>query len=313
MLSLQIDYKTAIHLLNQLQTNAQNIQQAIEKEKSSNASKSLEKTTYFLSLIGIEPEDLNRLNVVHVAGTKGKGSTCAFVESILRHQGLKTGFYSSPHLVMARERVRINGAPISEQMFAEYFGQVYRQILENKSPEVFMPPYFNFMTCMAMRIFLEEKVDVAILEVGIGGEYDCTNVVPKPVVTGVTSLDLDHCKLLGDTIEQIAWQKSGIFKAGVPAFTVRQNEKAFPVLQQRAKEKNAPLYVAPAWSLYPNAMATKLGINGNYCLRSLSPNDNVTHSDRRSAENQRLFGGSIGPLLAVQASPIVPFDVNSGH
>lgn len=262
MFLFQIDYKTAIHLLNQLQTNAQNIQQAIEKEKSSNATKSLEKTTYFLSLMGIEPEDLNRLNVVHVAGTKGKGSTCAFVESILRHQGYKTGFYSSPHLVMARERIRINGEPISEEKFAHYFAQVYTRIGESKSPEVSMPAYFNFMTVMALHIFISEQVDVAILEVGIGGEYDCTNVVPKPVVTGVTSLDLDHCKLLGDKIETIAWQKAGIFKPEVAAFTVRQSVQALHVLQQRAKQKKAPLYVAPSWSLYPFSQSTKLGING---------------------------------------------------
>lgn len=245
-----------------MQTNAENIQQAIEKERSSNASRSLEKTRYYLSLIGIEPEELNQLRVVHVAGTKGKGSTCAFVESILRHCGYKTGFYSSPHLVVARERIRLDGIPISEEKFAHYFTFVYNQIREKKSPDVPMPAYFNFMTVMAFHIFLMEKVDVAVLEVGIGGEYDCTNVVPKPIVTGVTSLDLDHTKLLGEKIEQIAWQKAGIFKENVAAFTVKQNEKAMQVLRQRANEKNASLYVVPSWSIYPQSQSTKLGING---------------------------------------------------
>lgn len=224
--------------------------------------KSLESTRYFLSLVGIKPDDLNQLNVIHVAGTKGKGSTCAFVESILRHNGLKTGFYSSPHLVVVRERIRINGQSVTEEQFAFYFGQVYNKINECKGREHGMPAYFNFLTVLAFYMFLVEKVDVAILEVGIGGEYDCTNVVPRPVVTGITSLDLDHCKLLGDTIEKIAWQKSGICKEGVPLFTVPQNEKAMQVLRERAAAKKSPFYVSPNWSLYPSSSMLNLGING---------------------------------------------------
>lgn len=264
----QIDYKTAIQLLNQLQTNAENIAQAIEKERSSNVVRSLEKTRYFLSLLDITPERLNRLRVIHVAGTKGKGSTCAFVESILRRQGLRTGFYSSPHLVAARERIRLDGSPLSEAAFTEAFAAVYGAIRGGKSADASMPAYFLFMTLMAFHVFLREAVDVAILEVGIGGEYDCTNVVPRPVVTGVTSLDLDHTKLLGETIEAIAWQKAGIFKEGVPAYTVQgQAEGAMAVLAERAKERRCPLLVAPRWDQYPVETdgaegGFSLGING---------------------------------------------------
>lgn len=248
--------------LNSLQTNAQYIEEAVRKEKSSNAIQSLEKTIHFLSLLDIKPDDLNQLNVIHVSGTKGKGSTCAFAESILRQDGYKTGFYSSPHLVAVRERIRINGEPISREQFTKYFWSVFDTIKEKKDPDCGMPAYFNFLTLMAFKVFLEEKVDVAIVEVGIGGEYDCTNVVPKPVVTGVTSLGLDHCSLLGNTIDKIAWQKAGIFKPGVPAFTVNQDEEAMNILRLRAEERMCSLHVCPLLSLYPYRALIKLGIKG---------------------------------------------------
>lgn len=257
-------------MLNQLQTNADTIKQSVRKEKSSNANRSLEKTKHFLSLLGLPPEELNQLNVIHVSGTKGKGSTCAFIESILRHNNIKTGFYSSPHLVAVRERIRINGQALSEEMFATYFMAVYNRLQEAMSPEESMPAYFNFLTLMAFYVFRAEKVDAAILEVGIGGEYDCTNVVPSPVVTGVTSLDLDHCNVLGNTIEQIAWQKAGIFKPKVAAFTVAQKEEgAMKVLLERAREKETSLYVAPSWYLYLQASNVKLGINGKVFLKRI--------------------------------------------
>ena len=213
-------------------------------------------------MLDIKTSDLNQLNVIHVSGTKGKGSTCAFAESILRNSGFKTGFYSSPHLVAARERIRINGEPLSKRQFAKYFWSVYKTIERFKDESIGMPPYFNFLTVMAFKVFLEEKVDVTILEVGIGGQYDCTNVVPKPIVTGVTSLGLDHCSLLGNTIEQIAWQKAGIFKPSVPAFTVEQNDLAMKVLRNRAKELMCPLQVSPSLSLYPHSNSIELGIKG---------------------------------------------------
>lgn len=182
---------------------------------------------------------------------------------MLHKKNVKTGFFSSPHLVAARERIRINEEPISEKMFTLYFYEVYNKLSESVSAEEGMPSYFHFMTLMAFRVFIAEKVDAAILEVGIGGEFDCTNVVPQPVVTGVTSLDLDHCSLLGDTIESIAWHKGGIFKNKVVAFTVRQNEKAFKVLQDRASQVNAPLFISPSWSLYLNSSKVNLSIKGN--------------------------------------------------
>lgn len=255
---LQSAYTLAIERLNRLQSNADYLKNAAFGKKSN----SLEKTNHFLRALGIKPEHLNRLMVIHVAGTKGKGSTCAFVESILRLNGYKTGFYSSPHLVVVRERIRINGQPISEDKFARYFNHVYNILEANKTDEFKMPGYFNFLTIMAFYVFVQENVDVAIMEVGIGGTLDCTNVVEKPIVTGVTSLDFDHCRLLGNTLADIAENKAGIFKQGVPALTVQQPEEAMLALKTKAQQVKAPLYIVPPWSHYPGSSKIDLGIKG---------------------------------------------------
>ncbi|NXX63055.1 FOLC protein, partial [Scopus umbretta] len=145
---------------------------------------------------------------------------------------------SSPHLVQVRERIRINGQPISKELFSKYFWLVYNRLEETKDPaHASMPAYFRFLTIMAFHVFLQEKVDLAVVEVGIGGAYDCTNIIRAPVVCGVSSLGIDHTSILGDTMEKIAWQKGGIFKPGVPAFTVVQPERPLEVLKDRALER----------------------------------------------------------------------------
>lgn len=122
-------------------------------------------------------EKLDELSVIHIAGTKGKGTTCSFTEKILRNHGYTTGFFSSPHLLEVRERIRINGKPISRLEFAKYFWNIYNDLERQKSDPYDMPLYFRFLTIMAFNIFVDKKVDVAVIEVGIGGEYDCTNVL----------------------------------------------------------------------------------------------------------------------------------------
>ncbi|KAI2554047.1 FPGS isoform 15, partial [Pan troglodytes] len=194
-------------MLNTLQTNAGYLEQV--KRQRGDPQTQLEAMELYLARSGLQVEDLDRLNIIHVTGTKGKGSTCAFTECILRSYGLKTGFFSSPHLVQVRERIRINGQPISPELFTKYFWRLYHRLEET-------------------------KVDLAVVEVGIGGAYDCTNIIRKPVVCGVSSLGIDHTSLLGDTVEKIAWQKGGIFKQGVPAFTVLQPEGPLAVLRDRA-------------------------------------------------------------------------------
>lgn len=151
------------------------------------------------------------------------------------------GLYTSPHLVQVRERIRLDGKPISEDLFAKYFWQVWDRLEENekrKNPEMtpMRPVYFRYLTILAYHIFLTLQVKCTILEVGIGGRYDSTNIVPKPIVTGITTLGLDHTALLGNTIEEIAYQKAGIFKPGCEAVSVMQTEGAIKVLEDEAKK-----------------------------------------------------------------------------
>ncbi|NWI86153.1 FOLC protein, partial [Pitta sordida] len=171
---------------------------------------------------------------------------------------------SSPHLVQVRERIRINGQPISKDLFNKYFWMVYNRLEETKDPvHASMPAYFRFLTIMAFHVFLQEKVDLAVVEVGIGGAYDCTNIIRTPVVCGVSSLGIDHTSILGDTLEKIAWQKGGIFKPGVPAFTVAQPERPLEVLRERAQERRCPLYLCPELDEFEESCgALELGLAG---------------------------------------------------
>ncbi|XP_037601873.1 folylpolyglutamate synthase, mitochondrial [Cebus imitator] len=259
-----MEYQDAVRMLNTLQTNASYLEQA--KRQRGDPQTQLEAMELYLARSGLQVEDLDRLNIIHVTGTKGKGSTCAFTECILRSYGLKTGFFSSPHLVQVRERIRINGQPISRDLFTKYFWRLYQRLEETKDGScVSMPPYFRFLTLMAFHVFLQEKVDLAVVEVGIGGAYDCTNIIRKPVVCGVSSLGIDHTSLLGDTVEKIAWQKGGIFKQGVPAFTVLQPEGPLAVLRDRAQQISCPLYLCPPLeALEEGGLPLTLGLEGEH-------------------------------------------------
>ncbi|XP_072634130.1 folylpolyglutamate synthase, mitochondrial isoform X2 [Canis lupus baileyi] len=260
-----MEYQDAVRTLNTLQTNAGYLEQV--KRQRGDPQTQLEAMKLYLARSGLQVEDLDQLNIIHVTGTKGKGSTCAFTERILRSYGLKTGFFSSPHLVQVRERIRINGQPISPELFTKHFWHLYHRLEETKDSNscVSMPAYFRFLTLMAFHIFLQEKVDLAVVEVGIGGAYDCTNIIRKPVVCGISSLGLDHTSLLGDTVEEIAWQKGGIFKRGVPAFTVLQPDGPLAVLQDRAQKISCPLYLCPPLeALEEGGPPLALGLEGEH-------------------------------------------------
>ncbi|KAK1316389.1 Folylpolyglutamate synthase [Acorus calamus] len=216
----------------------------------------------YVKVLGLE-DDLPKLKVIHIAGTKGKGSTCTFSEAILRECGFRTGLFTSPHLIDVRERYRINGLDVSEEKFLEYFWDCWNQLKENVTEDLPMPTLFQFLSLLAFKIFISEKVDVAILEVGLGGKLDSTNVVKEPVVCGITSLGMDHMEILGDTLGKIASEKSGIFKPRVPAFTVPQLSEAMDVLQERASELMSSLEIA--LPLDPeNLNGMKLGLAGDH-------------------------------------------------
>ena len=230
------EYIKAVNILNSLQPSSK---MAVG---SSVAQKRMDTFALHLDRLGITQDDLSKLNVIHVSGTKGKGSVCAFTESVLRNSGFKTGFLSSPHLIDIVERVRINGTPISQKQFAECLHEIYNKLWPMRSDEFDMPPYVFLLNIVAFKVFIDEKVDVAVLEVGLGGTFDSTNIVRNPVVCGVTTLDFDHQRILGYSIEEIAWNKAGIFKPGVPALTLEQAiPGALSKLKECAEEKGVRL------------------------------------------------------------------------
>ncbi|KAH6915316.1 tetrahydrofolylpolyglutamate synthase [Coprinopsis sp. MPI-PUGE-AT-0042] len=264
-------YQDAVEKLNSLQSNAATLE-AVRASGGRLSEFAIPEMLEYLGRIGYTPYDLNKLSVIHITGTKGKGSTSAFVDSLLRQRkpDWKVGLYTSPHLVAVRERIRINGAPISEELFAKYFFEVWNRLQQNTSraheSTSLMPGYFRFVTLLAFHAFLESKVDATILEVGVGGTYDSTNVVPKPVVTGISALGIDHVAVLGKTLEDIAWQKSGIYKEGVPALTVNQPESALNVLRERAKELKASSFTII--DTIPQIKTTKLGLAGDHQIEN---------------------------------------------
>lgn len=180
--------------------------------------------------------------IIHVAGTNGKGSVCAFLNQLLRHANKSVGMFTSPHLVSMCERVLVNGDMISENIFIEAYECVLQKIKELKSQDENFshPTFFEFLFLMAMVVFEKSEVEYIILETGLGGRKDATNVV-NPVMTIITEIGLDHCQYLGDTKEKIAWEKAGIIKKQVPIVYLKEKEPAATVIEQRAQEKQAIL------------------------------------------------------------------------
>jgi dihydrofolate synthase / folylpolyglutamate synthase len=178
--------------------------------------------------------------VVHIAGTNGKGSTAAFLEAILRDAGFRTGLNTSPHLERINERIRINGEEVSDQIFAQTFTRV-REVIEELLASGRLrahPTYFECVTALAFEVFARERVEFAVVEVGLGGRLDATNVV-RPQVSVITRIDFDHENYLGHSLEEIAREKAGIVKTGVPVATAAQLPTVREVLRAKARELDA--------------------------------------------------------------------------
>lgn len=183
-----------------------------------------------------------RLNIIHVAGTNGKGSVCADLTAILKKAGYRTGTFISPHLVDVRERFLLDGELVSEEGFARSFYQVLAVVKTMTGRGYCHPTFFEFCFLMAMVLFAEEKVEYCILETGMGGRLDTTNVIARPLACVITSISLDHTQYLGNTIREIAGEKAGIIKAGVPVIYDDNNPEASAVIAARAKELGAPAF-----------------------------------------------------------------------
>lgn len=174
---------------------------------------------------------------IHVAGTNGKGSCAHTLAALLQHRGYKVGLYTSPHLLDFRERIRINGKMIPKEVVIDF--------VENERAffEPLAPSFFEITTALAFKYFADEGVDVAVIEVGLGGRLDCTNII-SPVLSVITNISLDHTDLLGDTLQQIAIEKAGIIKAGGPIVIGEALAETRPVFERVAREKQAPIYFA---------------------------------------------------------------------
>lgn len=199
----------------------------------------LEHTKRLLECLG-NPQ--NGFKVIHVAGTNGKGSTCAYLASMFHEGGLTCGLFVSPHLVTVRERFQIDGRMISEEDFVEVFGRVKAEIdrfVENGEGH---PSYFETLFVMGMLYFRKKQVEYVVLETGLGGRLDATNTVERPLASIITSISLDHTEWLGDTVEAIAGEKAGIIKPGVPVIFDGHVPEASAVIQGRADELFSPAY-----------------------------------------------------------------------
>jgi len=209
------------------------------------------------------------LSAVHIAGSKGKGSTCTMLAEMLRANGYKVGLYTSPHVLDLRERIRVNGRLISEAAMTRLVRKVEPVVVKMSDDP---PTFFEILTAMAFMHFVNEKVKIAVIETGLGGRLDSTNVL-MPEAVGITSLSIDHQHQLGHNLSQIAKEKAGVFKEGVPAVTVPQDSEAMRVLQREANRVGSALRVTGGKDIdfsYRFESSRSLGPHSRICLTTPS-------------------------------------------
>ena len=203
-----------------------------------------EHTRELLSRLGNPQEGIK---IIHVAGTNGKGSVCAYLNAMLLAGGKKTGLFTSPHLVRINERFQINGEDVSDEQFLDAFLKVEKAAKEYETEGEGHPSYFETLFLMGMLIFKKAGVEYLVMETGLGGRLDATNVVEKPLACIITSISRDHTEYLGDTLEAIAGEKAGIIKAGVPVIYDASQPGPAVVIAAKAKEMGSP-----AWPMEPS-------------------------------------------------------------
>jgi dihydrofolate synthase / folylpolyglutamate synthase len=215
-----------------------------------------------LKLAALAGNPQKKLRFIHVAGTNGKGSTCAMLESIYRTAGLKTGLFTSPHLVSFGERIQVDCEPISRADVARLGGEI-KPLLE-KFPKETHPTFFEVVTVMALKYFAEQKCDLVIWETGLGGRLDATNIV-TPLVSVITNIQWDHQAWLGDTLAKIASEKAGIIKPGVPVITAVDERDSFRVLFETARKNGSPFWLI-TWTQaeYPPLRGLNLPLLGEH-------------------------------------------------
>ena len=214
---------------------------------------------------------------IHVAGTNGKGSVSHSLAAVLQEAGLKVGLYTSPHLVDFRERIRVNGKCISKKRVIDFVEK------ERAFFEPLHPSFFELTTALAFLYFKEQAVDIAVIEVGLGGRLDCTNII-IPVLSIITNISFDHTGFLGNTLSQIAGEKAGIMKRGVPVVVGESDEETRPVFEQKARETGAPIFFADEFAM-PSPLPD-FELKGSYQEKNLRTIlCAISHIPNLSAEN----------------------------
>jgi len=198
----------------------------------------LENIVHLAKMAG-NPE--RKIKTIHIAGTNGKGSVAHLLSSYFQELGYKTGLYTSPHLIDFRERIKINGQEISEQKVIDFFAKYEKEMAE------ISPSFFEMTTILAFDTFHNESVDIAIIEVGLGGRLDATNII-SPTLSVITNISLEHTQLLGNTLAEIAYEKAGIIKENTPVVIGEYHPETFPVFEKIAKQKNAPLFLSEEYT-----------------------------------------------------------------
>jgi dihydrofolate synthase/folylpolyglutamate synthase len=215
--------------------------------------------TFKLAALAGNPQE--KLRFIHTAGTNGKGSTCAMLESIYHAAGLRVGLFTSPHLVSFRERIQVNRQLISENEVVRLVEEL--QPLLKQFPADHHPTFFEVVTVMALKFFAEQKCDLVVWETGLGGRLDATNIV-TPLASVITNIAFDHQQWLGDTLEKIAAEKAGIIKPGIPVVTAEDKPEALNVIEKIARAKNAPLTKVAQASRLQAAEAAALHLLGEH-------------------------------------------------
>ena len=248
------------------------------KVGSSAYKEGLENIEALLDIIG-NPQ--RNLRCVHVAGTNGKGSVSSFLSSYFQELGYKTGLFTSPHLVDFRERIRINGAMIPVEKVLEFFEQYQEKFAHLE------PSFFEITTALAFHYFAEQKVDFVVIEVGLGGRLDATNVI-TPLLSVITNISLEHTQLLGDTVAKIAREKAGIIKDKVPVVIGEYDPESFPVFEDIALQHDAPFFPADAAKVLEfilNIQEDKIGL----AVRNMRENTGLIGRWQKLSDHPRIL------------------------
>ena len=255
-----------------------------------------------------------QFKTIHVAGTNGKGSCSHTIAAILQSAGYKVGLYTSPHLVDFRERIRVNGLMVSEEYVIDF--------VENERAffEPLHPSFFELTTAMAFKYFAEQHVDIAVIEVGLGGRLDCTNII-TPVLSIITNISFDHTQFLGNTLAEIAAEKAGIIKQGVPVVVGETTPETLPVFEAKAQEVHAPLHLAEQ---YEPDCDYAFELKGSYqdknkrtilcamhCLQELLEMEDVHGAIAQGMAHVCELTGLVGRWQTLRQQPLVVCD--TGH